>query len=81
MMDGGIAEGTDVFKALALGAKFVFIGRPIIWGLAVDGQTGVEKILNIIKEEFDTCLALTGTTNVNDITQEYIVKDSLRSKL
>lgn len=59
-LDGGIREGTDVFKALALGAKMVFMGRPALWGLAHSGEDGVKKVLDIIKKEFDHTLALSG---------------------
>ena len=59
-LDGGVSHGTDVLKARALGAKMVFIGRPIIWGLTVAGEDGVKTILNIIKTELDSVMALTG---------------------
>jgi (S)-2-hydroxy-acid oxidase len=49
--DGGVRRGTDVFKALALGANCVFIGRPVLYGLAVNGQAGVEKVLTILNDE------------------------------
>ncbi|KAB0383683.1 hypothetical protein FD755_005600 [Muntiacus reevesi] len=51
-LDGGVRKGTDVLKALALGAKAVFVGRPIIWGLASQGEKGVQDVLEILKEEF-----------------------------
>ncbi|XP_059613550.1 uncharacterized protein LOC132259799 [Phlebotomus argentipes] len=81
MMDGGIRQGTDVFKALALGAKLVFVGRPAIWGLAVDGQTGVENILKILKKELDICMAIAGCATVPEITKRYVVHESFYSKL
>lgn len=81
MMDGGVSQGTDVFKAIALGAKMVFLGRPIIWGLSVNGQDGVEDILRIVNNEFDTTLALAGTPTVDDITKEYVIHESVLSKL
>nr|CAD7456401.1 unnamed protein product [Timema tahoe] len=59
-LDGGVTGGTDVFKALALGARMVFMGRPPLWGLVHSGQEGVKKVLDIVKWEFDTTLALTG---------------------
>lgn len=80
MIDGGISDGVDAFKAIALGAKMVFIGRPAIWGLAADGQLGVEKVLNILKNEFDMAMILSGTTNVDEITNDYVVIKGL-SKL
>lgn len=79
-MDGGVSEGTDVFKAIALGAKMVFIGRPAIWGLAADGQQGVEKVLDILKVELDITMALAGTTTVEEITKDYVI-DRGTSKL
>lgn len=72
MVDGGIRNGTDVFKALALGAKLVFIGRPVIFGLAVDGQNGVEAIFRLIKEELDITMALSGVTDVSHIKSAYV---------
>ena len=73
-VDGGIRHGTDVFKALALGAEFVWIGRPILWGLAYKGQEGVELALQLIKDEFKLCMGLAGVTSVKDIGPEYLVK-------
>ncbi|XP_050029026.3 2-Hydroxyacid oxidase 1-like [Dermacentor andersoni] len=59
-MDGGVRKGTDVVKALALGARAVFIGRPVIWGLAYDGENGVNKVLSIYSTELERALALMG---------------------
>lgn len=59
-LDGGVRTGTDVLKAIALGAKAVFLGRPIVWGLSYNGYEGVRKVLSIMKEEFNLALALTG---------------------
>lgn len=85
MFDGGIRNGTDVFKALALGAKCVFIGRPIIYGLAVNGQQGVEDVLEILKNEFDTTMALAGVRKLSEINENYVAYEStykmLSSKL
>jgi 4-hydroxymandelate oxidase len=60
IVDGGIRRGTDVMKALALGARAVMVGRPVIWGLAVDGENGVRTVLEILLAEFDIALALAG---------------------
>jgi (S)-2-hydroxy-acid oxidase len=73
-VDGGIRHGTDVFKALALGADFCWIGRPVLWGLAYKGQAGVELCLKLIGDEVRLCMGLAGTVGVKDITREYLVK-------
>ncbi|RSM12140.1 hypothetical protein CEP52_002674 [Fusarium oligoseptatum] len=67
-VDGGIRSGTDIFKALALGAKCVWIGRPVIWGLAYDGEAGVSKALEILHDEFKRCMQLCGCKSVANIT-------------
>jgi (S)-2-hydroxy-acid oxidase len=73
-VDGGIRHGTDVFKALALGADFVWVGRPILWGLAYKGQEGVALCLKLLGDEFRLCMGLAGVTRVEDIGPEYLVK-------
>ncbi|KAL0935729.1 (S)-2-hydroxy-acid oxidase [Colletotrichum truncatum] len=67
-IDGGVRSGTDIFKALALGAQCVWIGRPMIWGLAYDGEAGVTKVLDIMYGEFKRCMQLCGCTSIADIT-------------
>ncbi|CAN8025866.1 unnamed protein product, partial [Ixodes persulcatus] len=59
-LDGGVRRGTDIVKALALGARAVFVARPVIWGLAYNGQAGVSRMLEILREELDRALALMG---------------------
>lgn len=59
-IDGGFRDGSDVFKALALGAKMAFVGRPALWGLSYGGEEGVKKVLNILKNEFEHTLLLAG---------------------
>jgi (S)-2-hydroxy-acid oxidase len=59
-MDGGVRQGTDVLKALAMGARAVFIGRPVLWGLACGGQNGVEKVLELLRDEFHSAMMLSG---------------------
>lgn len=81
MLDGGVTQGTDVFKALALGAKAVFIGRPALWGLTVDGQTGVENVLNLLRNEFDIAMALTGCKGIDKIDRTMVVHKSYYCKL
>ncbi|KAF1849277.1 FMN-dependent alpha-hydroxy acid dehydrogenase [Cucurbitaria berberidis CBS 394.84] len=73
-VDGGIRHGTDVFKALALGADFVWVGRPVLWGLAYKGEEGVELCLKLLSDEFKLCMGLAGVTKVEDIGKEYLVK-------
>jgi (S)-2-hydroxy-acid oxidase len=73
-VDGGIRHGTDVFKALALGADFVWVGRPVLWGLAYKGQEGVELCLRLLADEIRLCMGLAGTVNVGEISKEYLVK-------
>lgn len=68
--------GIDAFKALAIGAKLVFIGRPVIHGLAVNGEKGVEDILMILKNEFDSTMALVGVTTVDQINKSHVVHES-----
>lgn len=76
-----MTDGTDVFKALALGARMVFFGRPALWGLAHSGEEGVKKILNILKTELDYTLAITGCANVRDIDRRMVVHEHYYSKL
>ena len=59
-VDGGIRRGSDVFKALALGAKAVFVGRPILYGLAYNGADGAQKVLEILREELKEAMRVTG---------------------
>ncbi|XP_001649576.2 peroxisomal (S)-2-hydroxy-acid oxidase GLO3 [Aedes aegypti] len=81
VMDGGVTEGTDVFKAIALGAKMVFFGRPALWGLAVNGQQGVEHVLDLLRKELDVAMALAGCQTIGDITPNHVVHESLYAKL
>jgi 4-hydroxymandelate oxidase len=71
-VDGGIRRGTDVLKALALGARAVLIGRPVLWGLAVGGETGVQSVLELLREELDLAMALAGACNVGEITRDLV---------
>jgi (S)-2-hydroxy-acid oxidase len=73
-VDGGIRHGTDIFKALALGADFCWIGRPVLWGLAYKGQEGVELCLRLLMDEFRLCMGLAGVTKVEDISKDYLCK-------
>ncbi|KAL8822834.1 MAG: hypothetical protein Q9191_006441 [Dirinaria sp. TL-2023a] len=73
-IDGGIRHGTDIFKALALGADFVWVGRPILWGLAYKDQEGVELCLRLLRDEFTLCMGLAGAIKVSDISKDYLVR-------
>lgn len=73
-IDGGIRHGSDIFKAIALGADFCWVGRPVLWGLAYKGQEGVEICLKLLTDEFRRCMGLMGVTNVTDIGRECLLK-------
>ena len=73
IVDGGVRRGTDIFKAMALGATAVGIGRPYIWGLAAFGQEGVEAVLLILKRELEMVMRQTGAISVPKITQSYVL--------
>ena len=72
-MDGGVRKGTDVLKALAMGAKMAFVGRPAVWGLALAGKAGVARALEIVRDELDNCMALSGCTSVSQVEQKDIL--------
>jgi (S)-2-hydroxy-acid oxidase len=76
-MDGGVRTGTDVFKAVALGARAVFIGRPAIYGLAYNGEEGVRQVLQILQTELSSAMALAGCATVEDIKPSFIRHVSL----
>ncbi len=78
LIDGGIRRGTDIFKALALGAAAVGIGRPFCWGLGAYGQQGVELALDILKAELIRDMQLAGTPSIKEITRECVIKDDFK---
>ena len=67
LLDGGVRRGTDVLVALALGARAVGIGRPVIWGLAVDGEAGVGAVLDLLITELEVAMALSGAAAVAEL--------------
>jgi len=73
-LDGGIRRGTDVLKALALGAKAVFVGRPVLWGLAFGGADGVRAVLDELRTELDTAMALAGCATLKDIESSLVLR-------
>lgn len=75
LMDGGVRRGTDVLKALALGADAVLIGRPYLYGLAVDGASGVTRVVEILRRELAMAMALTGCTTIAAVTESVLWED------
>ena len=71
-IDGGIRRGTDILKALALGARAVLIGRPVLWGLAVEGADGVAKVIEHLRIELVRAMQLCGTASLRDITPDLV---------
>jgi isopentenyl diphosphate isomerase/L-lactate dehydrogenase-like FMN-dependent dehydrogenase len=71
-LDGGIRRGTDVFKALALGASAVFIGRPYLWGMSAFGQAGVERVLDILHQELDLVMRQAGAASIAEIKRSMV---------
>ncbi|XP_022575429.2 glycolate oxidase 2-like [Brassica napus] len=74
-LDGGVRRGTDVFKALALGASGIFIGRPVVFSLAAEGEAGVRKVLQMLRDEFELTMALSGCRSLSEITRNHIVTE------
>ncbi|CAI0409507.1 unnamed protein product [Linum tenue] len=79
-LDGGVRRGTDVFKALALGASGIFvssiqIGRPVVFSLAAEGEAGVRNVLQMLRDEFELTMALSGCRNLGEITRAHIFTD------
>jgi 4-hydroxymandelate oxidase len=72
LLDGGVRRGTDVVKALALGADAVAIGRPVLWGLAVAGEDGVTRVLELLRAELDLALALCGCRSPGDLSPDLV---------
>jgi 4-hydroxymandelate oxidase len=72
LLDGGVRRGTDVVKALALGAQAVLVGRAALYGLAVDGAVGVERVLGLLREEFELALALCGCPSPEHVTRAHV---------
>ena len=73
VMDGGIRRGSDVVKALALGAKAVMIGRAYLWGLAANGQAGVENVLDVLRMGIDSTLLGLGKSSIRDLSPDDLI--------
>jgi (S)-2-hydroxy-acid oxidase len=69
ILDGGIRRGSDIFKALALGADFVLVGRPALWGLSFKGEEGVGMVIDVLERELSRTMALAGTPSLKSITR------------
>jgi 4-hydroxymandelate oxidase len=78
-VDGGIRRGTDAFKALALGATAVGIGRPLLWGLGAFGQVGVDRVLEILQGELKLAMGNCSTRTLADITRDYVATPHWKS--
>jgi 4-hydroxymandelate oxidase len=74
VVDGGVRRGIDVLKGIALDADLVAIGRPALWGLAVDGAAGVQRVLEILRDELSLAMALSGCRSIGDITPDLVVR-------
>ena len=72
LVDSGFRRGSDVFKALALGARAVCIGRPYLWGLGSFGQPGVEGVLDILRGELEVAMRMSGTPSIKDINPAHV---------
>lgn len=72
LVDGGVRRGKDVFRALALGATAVFIGRPAHWGLGLGGQAGVERVLDCLRQELQRVMILSGCPTISDISRTHV---------
>ncbi|HEV8420923.1 MAG TPA: alpha-hydroxy acid oxidase [Actinomycetota bacterium] len=74
LVDGGIRRGSDAMKALALGARAVLVGRPYLWGLAVDGEAGVRRVMELLRDELALAMALCGCPSVADIDHSLVAR-------
>jgi len=72
-LDGGIRRGTDVLKAIALGARAVLVGRPVLWGLAAGGEAGVRRALTMLRDELTLSMALAGAPDIASVDRSLVV--------
>jgi len=77
MMDGGIRRGSDILKALALGARFVFAGRPFMYAAAVAGEAGVRHAITLLRDEMDRNMAMLGTCAISEVSSDCLVADGV----
>ena len=79
LFDSGVRGGSDIIRALALGADYVMLGRPLMYGIGADGEKGLRRILDIIKDELSTALGLVGLTDINHVSSEIIAKKFIQN--
>jgi isopentenyl diphosphate isomerase/L-lactate dehydrogenase-like FMN-dependent dehydrogenase len=75
ILDGGIRRGSDVFKAIALGAKAVACGRPLLYGLALGGSLGAQSVLEYLRDNLTIVMQLAGTRTLQDVKAEYLAAE------
>ncbi|NP_001135240.1 2-Hydroxyacid oxidase 1 [Salmo salar] len=80
-LDGGVRRGTDVLKALALGATAVFLGRPVLWGLACQGEQGVSDVLELMRDELHLAMALAGCCSVAEVNRSLVRRPEFTSRI
>ena len=78
IIDSGIRSGSDILRALAFGADFVMLGRPLMYAIGADGAKGLRRIINLIKEELSTNLGLVGLNNINEVDEKIIAEKYLK---
>lgn len=76
-MDGGIRRGADIFKAIALGAAGVGIGRPVLYSLAAYGEKGIVRMVQLLQDELTMVMRLSGTPNIGSITDKHVITKNL----
>ena len=79
-IDGGIRYGSDVLKCLAFGARMIFLGRPIVWGLYFQGVDGIRQVMTMINEELKVGMCLTGCMSVGEVKEDRVI-EKIRYKL
>jgi len=77
-VDGGFRRGSDIFKALALGARAVGIGRPYVWGLTAFGQEGVERVLEILRAELALTMLGCGVASTRQLTRQFVLRNGVK---
>ena len=80
VLDSGVRSGADVFRALALGASAVGLGRPYVWGLAAGGEDGVREVIRNLRADFDLTMGLSGVASVADLTSDAVTRPPERAR-